>query len=145
MALVRFDPFRELEEVSTRLGTMFGRRGAGGALDNLGDWAPPVDVEETETEFLVKTDLPDMPREQIKVALEDGVLTIEGERRQEKQEKKPHYHRLEREYGKFVRRLMMPSDIDETKVTADLKNGVLSVRLPKSSAARPRTVAVKVE
>jgi HSP20 family protein len=145
MALVRFDPFRELEDLSTRVGALLARRsGPQADLDVFGDWAPAVDVQESDAEYLVKADLPEVTRDNVKVGIEDGVLTLEGERRQEKDEKTKHYHRLERAYGKFVRRLTVPTEVDETKVTAEFKDGVLSVHLPKSPTARPRSVAVKV-
>ncbi len=146
MALVRFDPFRELEEMSSRVGALLGRRAAGqqGDMDGFGDWAPAVDVQETDTEYLVKADLPEVARDNVKVGIEDGVLTLEGERRQEKDEKTRHYHRLERAYGKFVRRLTVPTEVEEAKVTAEFKDGVLSVHLPKSPAARPRNVTVQI-
>jgi HSP20 family protein len=137
MALARFDPFRELEEMSTRLGTMMGRRrNTQGDVDSFGDWVPPMDVQETDTEYLVKMDLPEVRREDVKVGIESGVLSIEGERQQEKKEETRHFHRLERAYGKFVRRLTVPMDVDDTTVKA--------VHLPKSRSARPRTVDVKI-
>lgn len=144
MALVRFDPFRELEEMSNRLGAIMGRRGSKDEPEIFGDWSPAMDVEENEGEYLVKADLPEVPKEQIKVGIENGLLTIEGERKQEKDEKTKHYHRLEREYGKFVRRLTVPSEVDEGKVSAEFKDGVLKVHLPKSPAARPKNVSIKV-
>lgn len=145
MALVRFDPFRELEEMSTRLGTMMGRRrNAQGDVDSFGDWVPAMDVQETDAEYLVKMDLPEVRRDDVKVGIENGVLSIEGERQQEKKEETRHFHRLERSYGKFVRRLTVPTEVDDTTVKAEFKDGVLAVHLPKSRAARPRTVDVKI-
>ena len=144
MALIRFDPFRELEELSTRFGPFLSRKQTPGTVDSFGDWAPAMDVQEKEAEYLIKTDLPEVPKDQIKIGVENGVLSIEGERQQEKDEKTTHYHRLEREYGKFVRRLTLPSEVDEQKITAEFKDGVLTVHLPKSAAARPKNVSVKV-
>lgn len=144
MALVRFDPFRQLEEMSSRLGAFAGRQSAATDVDTFGEWTPAMDIQESDTEFLVKTDLPDVPREQVKVGIENGVLTIEGERRQEKDEKTKHYHRLERAYGSFMRRMTVPPGVDEAKVSAEFKNGVLSVHLPKSAGARPRSVNVAI-
>jgi HSP20 family protein len=144
MNLTRFDPFRELEEMSTRLGSMLGRSFGRSDIESFGDWSPALDVQESDAEYLVKADLPDMTKENVKVGIEDGVLTIEGERKQEKEETTKKYHRLERAYGKFVRRLTVPSDVDEAKVAAEFKNGVLNVHLPKAAAARPRTVQVNV-
>ena len=105
---------------------------------------PPVDVQESETEYLVKTDLPAIERDDVKVALENGTLVIEGERRQEKEEKGKKFHRVERSYGKFVRRLLVPSGIDAQKVSAEFKDGVLNVHLPKSVDAKPRAVNIRV-
>lgn len=145
MNLVRFDPFRELEAMSTRLNRLFGSSPiAAEDADGFGAWAPAVDVEETDKEYVIKADLPDIKKADVKVGIEDGVLTIEGERKQEKEEKGKKFHRVERTYGRFVRRLAVPSDVDQAQVAADFKDGVLNVRLPKSTNAKPRSVEVKV-
>jgi HSP20 family protein len=146
MKMIPWDPFRELETVSNRLNQYFGqppaRRDSGDPV--FADWAPAVDIEETDREYLMKADLPDVKKEDVKVAIEDGVLSLEGERKQEKEEKGRTYHRVERLYGKFVRRLAVPTDVDQQKVAAEYKDGVLNVHLPKSASAKPRTVDVKV-
>lgn len=146
MKLTRWDPLRELEAMSSRLNSVFGTfdRPAAGEGDGFGDFIPALDVQETEGEYLVKTDLPATRREDVKVALENGTLVIEGERRQEKEEKGKKFHRVERSYGKFVRRLLVPSGIDSQKVSAEFKDGVLSVHLPKTAEAKPRAVDIKV-
>ena len=145
MNLVRFDPFRELEEMSSRLNTMFarpnGRRDEG---ESFAAWTPAMDVEETDREYLVKADLPDVKKQDVKVSIENGVLSVEGERKQEKEEKTKKFHRMERMYGRFVRRVMVPTDVDAQKVAADFKDGVLNVHLPKSETAKPRTIDVQV-
>lgn len=141
MRMTRWDPFRELDEMTTRLGRMFPAREDG---DTFADWAPAIDVQETEGEYLVKADLPDVTREDVRVAIENGVLAVEGERKQEKEEKGRKFHRIERSYGKFVRRLAVPTDVDEQKIAADFKNGVLNVHLPKSEQAKPRSIDVAV-
>jgi HSP20 family protein len=92
----------------------------------------------------VKADLPAVKKEDVKVSLEDGVLAIEGERKQEKEEKGKKFHRIERSYGKFVRRLAVPTDADPQKASAEFKDGVLNVHLPKSPAAKPRSIDVNV-
>lgn len=145
MNIVRFDPFRELEAMTNRLNRLFDpsiarREGP----DDFGGWAPAIDVEETEKEYRIKADLPEVTKNDVKVNIEDGVLTIEGERKQEKEEKNKKFHRVERVYGKFVRRLNVPSDVAEDQVAAEFANGVLNVRLPKSAGAKPRNVEVKV-
>ena len=145
MNIVRFDPFRELEAMSSRLNRLFDpsitRRED---PDAFGGWAPAIDVEETDREYRIKADLPEVTKSDVKVNIEDGVLTIEGERKQEKEEKNKKFHRVERMYGKFVRRLNVPSDVAQDQVAAEFANGVLNVRLPKSAAAKPRNVEVKI-
>jgi len=147
MNLVRFDPLRDLETLSGRLNrlfdrSVFGETGREGQV--FGDWAPAVDVEETDKEYVVKADLPDIKRDDVKIGIEDGILTVEGERKQEKEEKGKKFHRIERSYGKFVRRLALPTDVDQGKVTATFKEGVLQVQLPKAATAKPRSVDVKI-
>lgn len=145
MNIVRFDPFSELEAMTNRLNRLFDpsivRRND---PDAFGGWAPAIDVEETEKEYRIKADLPEVTKNDVKVSIEDGVLMIEGERRQEKEEKNKKFHRVERLYGKFVRRLNVPSDVAQEQVAAEFANGVLNVRLPKAAAAKPRNVEVKI-
>ncbi len=147
MELARWNPFRELEDMQGRLNRLFGeppfaRTGENGM--SFSGWSPAVDVQETDKEYLIKADLPDVKKEDVKVELLDGTLTIEGERQQEKEEKGKTFHKIEREYGKFLRRFAMPSEVDATKVQADFKNGVLNVHLPKSATAKPKAIDVKV-
>jgi HSP20 family protein len=148
MNLVRWDPFRELEEVSTHLNRLFnqpfGRRLMEDEGSLMAGWAPAVDVQETDGEYLIKADLPDVKKEDVRVELQDGMLCLRGERRQEKEEKGKRFHRIERAYGQFERRLALPSEVDPQKVAAAFKDGVLNVHLPKSASAKPNTIAVKV-
>jgi HSP20 family protein len=147
MALVRFDPFQELDEIQARLGRLFPVRTtrtpeAGEGL--LADWLPATDVHETEKEYVIKADLPEVAKEDVKVHLQEGVLTIEGERRREKEEKGKKFHKMEREYGRFVRRFVLPTEVEGTMVRAEFKDGVLNVHLPKSEKAVPKAIEVKV-
>lgn len=148
MTLVRWDPFRELEEVSDRLNRMFARpaapRTSGKETMIVADWTPSVDISETEGEYQIKAEIPDVKKEDVKVTLEDGVLTIQGERKHEKEEKAKKYHRIERSYGSFVRTFSLPDVIDEEKVKAEFKDGVLNLYLPKSEKAKPKAIDVKV-
>lgn len=148
MNLTRWDPFRELEDLSKGLNQWFGqplmRRLTDEPGTSFSDWAPALDVEETDKEYLVKADLPAIKKDDLKIGIDHGMLTLEGERRHEKEEKGRKFHRVERAYGKFMRRLELPLDVDETKVLAEFKDGVLNVHLPKSATAKPRTVDVKV-
>lgn len=144
MQLTRFDPFRELEDMSSRLSRFFGRPTRLEEADSIGLWAPPLDVQETEKEYLIKADLPAVGKEEVKVGIEDGILTVEGERKQEKEEKGKRFHRVERTYGRFVRRVSVPSDVDATMVSAEFKDGVLNVHLPKTPTAKPRSIDVQI-
>ena len=147
MNLVKSNPFRELREIQNYLNRVFDEQPLR-RIEESGpvftDWAPPVDVQETDTEYLVKAELPEIKKEDIKVELLDGVLTIEGERKQEKEEKGKKFHKVERSYGKFVRQFALPTGIDTTKVQAEFKEGMLNVHLPKTAVAKPKSVEVKV-
>jgi HSP20 family protein len=146
MNLMRYEPFREFENLSGRLNRILGMELKPlTAPDGMfADWVPAMDLEETGSEYLLKADLPDVKKEDVKVSVENGILAVEGERRMEKEEKGRKFHRIERSYGKFVRRMAVPTDVDTQKVTASVKDGVLNVYLPKSAAAKPRTVDIKV-
>jgi HSP20 family protein len=145
--LMRWDPFRELEDMSDRLNRVFARpatRTNGKEALTVADWAPTVDISETEDEYLIKAELPEVKKDDVKVTLEDGILTIQGERRREKDEKTTKYHRVERSYGSFVRSFSLPDQVDENGVKAEYKDGMLNLRIPKSEKAKPRAIEVKV-
>jgi HSP20 family protein len=147
MSLTRWDPFRELEDMSARLNRLIGQpvgRSSDAGQLTLADWSPAVDVQETDAEYLIKADLPAVKKEDVSVEVRDGVLSVRGERQQEKEEKGKRLHRVERAYGVFERRMGVPADVDPTKVTAEFADGVLQVHLPKSAMSRPQTVSVKV-
>ena len=150
MAIVRWDPFRELEEMSDRLNRMITRPGTaqtaaqGKEVMTVADWAPTVDISETEAEYAIKAELPEVKKEDVKVTVEDGVLTLQGERKQEKDEKGKKYHRIERSYGRFVRSFTLPDSVDESKVKAEYTDGVLHLHLPKSEKAKPKQIDVKI-
>ncbi|HLZ36077.1 MAG TPA: Hsp20/alpha crystallin family protein [Nitrospira sp.] len=147
MALVRWDPFRELEDMSARLNRMFARPAlpaAGKETLTVADWIPTVDISETDGEYLIKAELPEVKKEDVKVTVEDGVLTVQGERRQEKEEKGKKYHRVERSYGTFVRSFTLPESVDEGAVKAEYKDGMLNLHLPKTAKVKPKAIDVKV-
>ncbi len=152
MNLIRYEPpafplFREMEEFSERLNRFFGPRFRGnGEKESLvvTDWTPFVDIQETETEYLLKAELPEVKKEDVKVTVENGVLMIEGERKQEKEETGRKFHRIERSFGTFLRTFTVPTDAEENKVAADFKDGILRVHLPKTVKPRPKAMEVKV-
>ncbi len=147
-ALTRWDPFRELEEFSRRLAPVLGRtpdaRDGGREWMTVAEWAPVVDIIEDDKEYLIKAELPEVEKNDVRVTVENGVLTITGERRAEKEENGKRYRRVERSYGNFVRSFTVPDDADAGKVAAEFKDGLLKVRLPKSEEAKPRQIEVKV-
>ena len=146
--ITRWDPFTEMEEMHNRLSNMLGRtpaRVGDGRQESMtvAEWAPLVDIIEEDKQYIIKTELPEVRKEDVKVTVENGVLTIVGERKLEKEETKK-YHRVERSYGRFVRTFMVPEGAEADKVSAEFKDGVLYVRLPKSEKATPKQIEVKV-
>lgn len=144
----RWDPFKELEDMERRLSAWFGRplrrlEGEKEAL-TVAEWSPLVDIEESDKEYLIKAELPEVKKEEVKLTVQDDVLTISGERKAEKEEKGKKYHRVERCYGSFMRSFTLPDDADGTKITAEYKGGVLRLHLPKSEQAKPKAIEVKV-
>ena len=144
--LVSWDPFQDLNTLSNRLNTLFGKseQENGSASSSRGQWAPLVDISETEKDYLIKTELPEVEKENVKVTVENGVLFISGERKFETGEKDRKHHRIERSYGKFQRSFSLPDDADGAKVHAEFKNGVLRVYLPKSEESKPKEIEIKV-
>lgn len=148
MALVRWDPFRELEEVSNRLNRMLAHPASHAANDKeamiVADWTPSVDISETAAEYLIKAEIPDVKKEDVKVTLDDGVLTLQGVRRHEQEEKGKKFHRIERSYGSFARTFSVPDVVEAEHVKAEFKDGVLNLHLPKAEKAKPKTIEVKL-
>lgn len=147
--LSRWNPLKEVEDLEKRLSQLLGRNVPAGTTDKneaitVAQWSPVVDISEDDKEYTIKAELPDVKKEDIKLNVHDDVLTITGERKYEKEEKGKKYHRVERAYGSFVRSFTLPEDADGTKVTAEYKDGLLNVRLPKSEKAKPKTIEVKV-
>jgi HSP20 family protein len=148
MAIVRFsDPFRDFAQLQDRLNRAFsdayGRSDEG--LLSSGSWLPPVDIYQNGNEELVlKAELPDMSRDDIEVSVENGTLTIKGEKKLSSDVKEEHFHRIERRYGTFSRSFALPQTIDAGKVSADYRNGVLTVTLPTREEAKPRQIKVDI-
>lgn len=146
--MINQDSLRELENMSQRLNGVL--RGRGTPREDreeamaLADWIPMVDVVETEGEFLLHAELPGVEKKDVKLSIERGVLTLAGQRDQPKEEKGRRYHRVERTYGRFARSYTMPELVDEQKLTAEFRNGVLTVHLPKSEKAKPKSIEVQV-
>ncbi len=140
-----WDPFRDLSEFQHRLGSVFGQLPVKPGNEGANLWSPAVDIIEDEKEFLVKVELPEVKRDDVQVTVENGVLTIHGERKLEKEEKNRRYHRMERSYGSFTRSFSLPDGADASKVRAEFKDGLLKVHMLKSENAKPKHIEVKVE
>jgi HSP20 family protein len=145
--LTKWNPFRELDTLQNRFTALFGRplvRTNGNEMINTTEWTPLVDVTEDDKEFLIKAELPEVKKEDVKVTVENGALHITGERKFEKEEKTKKYHRVERAYGTFERAFVLPEGTKGDAVTADYKDGVLTVHLPKKEEAKAKPLEVKV-
>ena len=150
MTLVRWsDPFREFAQLQDRINRAFtdayGRSGSDEGLMTSGAWVPPVDIYQNgDHEVVLKAELPDMTREDIDITVDNGTLTIKGEKKFANEVKEESFHRIERRYGTFSRSFSLPQTVDTAKVGADYRNGVLTVRLPLREEARPRQIKVDV-
>ena len=145
MNLMRLDPYRELATLQERLNRTFG---AGVARSDrqdemsLGAWAPPVDIAEEKDRILITAELPGFREDEVSVQIEDGMLTLSGERKFEKETDGKSYHRVERSYGQFVRSFSLPNNVDRERIKANFTNGLLQVELPKREDAKPRTIKI---
>ncbi len=148
MSLVKWDPFVELEDVSKHLNRIFGRFPSrvetSRELLTMADWTPSVDISETDTAYVIKGEIPGVNKEDVKINIEAGMITIRGERKQEKEEKDKKFHRIERSYGSFMRSFRLPDNVDETAVKADFKDGMINVTLPKSAKNKARSNDVSI-
>ena len=146
MAIIKVDPLQEFAAMQDRLNRLFGNvylRDEDTAF--RGSWAPSVDIFETEKHDLVlRAELPGMSREDIEVTVENGTIVIKGEKKFDPAVKEEHYRRIERAYGTFHRSFTLPNTVDASKVSAEYKNGVLTVTLPFKEEAKPRTISVAV-
>lgn len=146
MTLIRWEPLREIEDIFDRYTRSLGWPVSNGMqLATTGEWAPRVDISETDKEFLIKADIPDVKKEDVKVNVDNGVITIQGERKQEKEEKGKKFHRIERQYGSFIRSFTLPDNVDANNVKASFKDGMLNLALPKTAETKQKTIEVKVE
>ncbi|WP_367873405.1 Hsp20/alpha crystallin family protein [Luteolibacter sp. Populi] len=147
--LTHWNPLRDIQDFN-RVLNAFQRpaascEGKREPATALAEWVPVVDVMEDEKEYLIKAELPEVQKDKVSVVVENGRLTISGERKFEKEENGAKYHRVERSYGSFLRSFNLPENADPEKVEADFKDGVLSVHLGKQEKAKPRQIDVKID
>ncbi|OFW01581.1 MAG: hypothetical protein A3I61_06060 [Acidobacteria bacterium RIFCSPLOWO2_02_FULL_68_18] len=146
MAITRLDPFREFATLQDRMNRLVGGMYLRDEeVTDRAKWAPAVDIYETDAhDLVIKAELPDLTREDIEVAVENNTLSIRGERKAPADVREEQFRRVERQYGAFSRSFTLPSTVDASKVSAEYKNGVLTVKLPFRDEARPRTINVDV-
>jgi HSP20 family protein len=150
MAIVRWEPFRDLASLQERMNRMFDESfrgiGRGGEEDWAlgGSWAPAVDIYEHEGNIVLKAELPGIDPKDVDIRLENGVLTLRGERKLDQEVKKENYHRVERTYGAFSRSFTLPTMVDQEKIKAEYKDGVLKLHLPKKDEAKPKQIQINV-
>jgi HSP20 family protein len=144
--MTRSDPFRELAALQERMNRLFGELYLQDeqAVDRRPDWVPPVDIYEADHALVIKAELPEMVREDIEVTVENNTLSLRGERKLPTDVKEEQFRRIERNYGTFSRSFTLPEKVDASKVTAEYRNGVLTVKLPFREEAKPRTINVEV-
>ena len=144
MKLVRWDPLQEFVALSNRLNRTINDPFTQRTEDSFGAWAPPVDILERQDHLVIRAEVPGIRKEDMDVMIENGVLTLHGERKEEKDVKDQSAHLMERVYGSFTRSFSLPTTVDATKVTATYKDGVLEVMVPKVETAKPKSVEIKV-
>ena len=144
MSIQRWNPARDFARLQDEVNRLFDTNlGVTRSGESYG-WTPAVDVFEDTEGVTFKFDLPEVEGKDVDVRLEDGTLTVRGERKLEREEKREGYHRIERAYGTFARSFSLPATLDPEKVTAEYKNGVLRIFVPRRSEAKPKSVSVKV-
>jgi len=147
MAIIRWDPFRDLSTIQDRMNKLFEdtlARSRGEESTSLAAWAPPVDIYETKEAIVVKAELPGIEQKDIDVQVHDNILTLRGERKFESDVKRENFHRIERSYGTFQRSFSLPNIIQQDQIKARFNNGILEITLPKVEEAKPRQIKVDI-
>jgi HSP20 family protein len=147
MRVIKWEPFRDIDDVFDRFVADAFRRYPRQTAEGRAtlDWAPLADVSETEGEYLIKAELPEVRKEDVSLSVLDGVLTLSGERRQEKREENEKLHRVERQFGSFARRFALPEDADEQAIRAESKDGVIVIHIPKHKVVQPQPRQIQVQ
>lgn len=150
MSLIRWEPFTAMDDMFNRFPSLLGRwprfagNGNGDANYNY-EWAPPVDISETGEEYLIRAALPAVKKEDVNVTVEDGMLTLSGERRQKEEQKDEKFHKVESFYGSFSRSFALPEAVNEAAIKADSKDGVLTIHVPKTKVEAKKPTMIKVQ
>ena len=145
MSLIRWEPFGAMDDVLNRFPGWLGRSPRLPAFETGKDWAPSVDISETDGEYLIRASLPGVRKEDAKVMVEDGMLTLSGERQQQEEQKDEKFHKVESFYGSFSRSFALPDAVNESAIRADSKDGVLTVHVPKIKVEAKKPTTIKVQ
>jgi len=150
MALIKWDPFGDLLSIQEKMNKLFedtlthqGRTYKPDEELSMAQWAPPVDIYETENEIILKAELPEIKKEDVEINVENNVLTLKGERKFEKETKKENYHRVERSYGSFKRSFTLPTTVDQEKIDASFDDGILKIAMAKKEETKPKQISIK--
>ena len=147
MTLMRWSPVRSMIDLQNEVNQLFNDfySSPGTARSGATVWHPLVDISETENEIIVVAEVPGMNKEDLKISIQENILTLQGEKKQEQKKKDEQYHRIEREYGQFERSFSLPTTVNTNKIKATCKEGVLTIILPKTEEAKPKELAIQVE
>jgi len=147
MRVIKWEPFRDVDDVFDRFVADSLRRWPRPPAEGrvASDWAPAADVSETEGQYLIKADLPAVRKEDVSLTVQDGVLTLSGERRQEKHAESEKLHRVERTYGSFARRFALPENVDEQGIRAESRDGVILIHIPKHKVEQPQPRQIEIQ
>jgi HSP20 family protein len=146
MSVIRWEPFGAMDDMLNRFPSMFERWARLSASGEKGvEWAPSADISETDQEYLIRASLPAVKKEDVRVTVEDGMLTVSGERRQQDQSKDERFHKIESFYGSFSRSFSLPEGTDPAAIRAESKDGVLTIHVPKMKAEAKKPTTIKVQ
>lgn len=149
MSIIKWDPFRDLLSLQERMNKLFEesllQTGKERQDISIAGWSPAMDVMESDEEIVLKAELPGIELKDVEVLIKDNILTLRGERKFEKEEKKENYHRIERSYGVFQRSFTLPATVEQEKVKARMKDGILEVRLPKTKEEKSKKIEIEVK
>jgi HSP20 family protein len=144
MTLIRWEPFAGVDEMFNRFPSVFGRWPRFPANGEV-DWSPSVDISETAEEYLIRAALPAVKKEDVSVTVDDGMLTLSGERQQQEEQKDEKFHKVESFYGNFSRSFALPDAVDASAIRAESKDGVLTIHVPKTKAEAKKPTTIKVQ
>lgn len=147
MALIRWDPYREISSFADRFNRAFGSMPVRERDEemSLGAWMPPVDVAEDKEKVTLTAELPGFKEDEVQIQMEGNILTLRGERKFEQEKEGRNYHRVERSYGQFIRSFTLPNNVDRENIRAKFRNGLLEIEMPKREDAKPRQIKISGE